>query len=301
MGPDEEVPAHPPYERLPSARPRDIAHRRRWAWCRVDRAGGGTSGSRGYDGGRTRPGSGRYSSTGGRGPPSPRRERVIWPSGALRRRVDGPIITARYPRLKMYSTGRLWWITRGSPPGAARPGPHPEGGQSSAIACPAVLSLLKGWLWLLPGQLGSRACSAPLTSPRPDSASEGYQPHPCENYGKEGRQDRFHPVLRRNPPIFKARLETLRIISASDPPCENNVPQAGVLGANQLGAIRGVNISQIPRPGAIEGVKRAYPLRRTGASTLHPIRYRRFSHRWGCYPHLWKQYPNAVIVEMCEK
>ena len=58
-GPDEEVPAYPPYERPPSARPRDIAHRRRWAWCRVDRAGGGTSRSRGHDVGRTRNTSGR--------------------------------------------------------------------------------------------------------------------------------------------------------------------------------------------------------------------------------------------------
>jgi hypothetical protein len=31
-------------------------------------------------------------------------------------------------------------------------------------------------------------------------------------------------------------------------------------------------------------VKRAYLLRRTETSTLCPIRYRRFSHGWGCYP-----------------
>ncbi len=41
---------------------------------------------------------------------------------------------------------------------------------------------------------------------------------------------------------------------------------------------------QIPRSGAIEGVKRASALRWPGPSTLRPIRYRRFSQTWGCYP-----------------
>ena len=43
---------------------------------------------------------------------------------------------------------------------------------------------------------------------------------------------------------------------------------------------------QIPRHWVIEGVKRASPLRRVGPSTLRPIRYRRFSQTWGCYPFL---------------
>ncbi len=32
------------------------------------------------------------------------------------------------------------------------------------------------------------------------------------------------------------------------------------------------------------GVKRASSLRRTGPSALRPVRYRRFSQTWGCYP-----------------
>jgi hypothetical protein len=69
--------------------------------------------------------------------------------------------------------GTLALVARGSPPRRQQLSHHSGGGQSSAIACPAVLSPLKGWLWLLPGRLGSRACSAPLTSPRPGS-SETY-------------------------------------------------------------------------------------------------------------------------------
>jgi hypothetical protein len=43
-------------------------------------------------------------------------------------------------------------------------------------------------------------------------------------------------------------------------------------------------LRQIPRPRAIEGVKRASPLRRASPSTLRPIHYSRFSLTWGCYP-----------------
>jgi hypothetical protein len=43
-------------------------------------------------------------------------------------------------------------------------------------------------------------------------------------------------------------------------------------------------LRNIPSPWAIEGVKRASPLRRAGPSTLRTIRYRRFSQGWGWDP-----------------
>ena len=51
-------------------------------------------------------------------------------------------------------------------------------------------------------------------------------------------------------------------------------------------------LRQIPRPGAIEGVKQASQFRRARRSTLRPIRYRRFSQTWGCYP-LFGRSPDA--------
>jgi hypothetical protein len=43
-------------------------------------------------------------------------------------------------------------------------------------------------------------------------------------------------------------------------------------------------LRQIPRPEAIDGVKQESPLGWADPSTLRPIRYRRFSQTWGCYP-----------------
>ncbi len=56
-------------------------------------------------------------------------------------------------------------------------------------------------------------------------------------------------------------------------PCS---PTSRRICAMKRGPIPGVNIAQIPHPGAIEGVKRASPLRRAGPSTLRPTRYRGF-------------------------
>jgi len=52
-----------------------------------------------------------------------------------------------------------------------------------------------------------------------DSSDRGPSPIRAKTYGKDGRRSRFHPVLRRNPPIFNPRLETLRIIMASNSQC----------------------------------------------------------------------------------
>ena len=48
-----------------------------------------------------------------------------------------------------------------------------------------------------------------------------------------GRSD---PVLRRNSPIFKARLETLRIILASNPPCAQCSPTSQRILRNETGS-----------------------------------------------------------------
>ena len=102
---------------------------------------------------------------------------------------------------------------------------------------------------------------------------------------RQADKGRPHPVLRRNPPILNARLETLRKIMASNSQWAQCSPPSRRIVRNETGSDPwGPTLRQIPHPWAIEGVKRASPLRRAGPSTLRPIRYRRFSQTWGCYP-----------------
>ena len=105
---------------------------------------------------------------------------------------------------------------------------------------------------------------------------------PTVRTADEGRSG---PVLRQNPPIFKPRLETLRIILASNPPCAQCAPPSRRILRNKSGVYPGgPHCAKYRSQRPSVGRKRASLLEWTGPSILRPTRYRRFSRGWGCYP-----------------
>ena len=125
------------------------------------------------------------------------------------------------------------------------------------------------------------ACSKSAASVRAGVPAPSVR-KPTVRTADEGRSG---PVLRQNPPIFKPRLETLRIILASNPPCAQCAPPSRRILRNKSGVYPGgPHCAKYRSQRPSVGRKRASLLEWTGPSILRPTRYRRFSRGWGCYP-----------------